>query len=194
MDYRQLNDYEVISMIREDDEDSRNIMYQKYLPVIKKCASKYLDGVKRHGIEFDDLVQEGWLALESAICSYKESYDVLFYTFAKVCIESHIHSFCKRLETRKNYVLDNALYDEDFSVIADNSMAPEAFLRERIAEEDFKNFKNLFDIKDSVVFELRYNGFSYNEISRLLDIPISTIDGRMYKIRKILQAKYKISC
>ena len=51
--------------------------------------------------------------------------------------------------------------------------------------------KYLFNIKDSAVLELRYNGFSYNEISSLLDIPLSTVDGRLYKIRKYLQSYYK---
>lgn len=59
MDYKQVNDYEVISMIRENDDDARDIMYQKYLPVIRKGASKYFFDVKKHGVEFDDLVQEG---------------------------------------------------------------------------------------------------------------------------------------
>ena len=66
-----------------------------------------------------------------------------------------------------------------------------SFLEEMISEETFKQMKYLFNIKDSAVLELRYNGFSYNEISILLDIPLSTVDGRLYKIRKYLQSYYK---
>ena len=55
----------------------------------------------------------------------------------------------------------------------------------------FIRYKNHFDLSYSSILELRYNGFSYREISQLLDLPISTIDGRLYKIRKFLQEKEK---
>ena len=190
MDYKQVNDYEVISMIRENDDDARDIMYQKYLPVIRKGASKYFFDVKKHGVEFDDLVQEGWIALDSAIKSYRESYDVLFYTFAKYCIDNHLYNYCKRLNNKKNYVLDNADFDCDLTETKDFKVGS-SFLEEMISEETFKQMKYLFNIKDSAVLELRYNGFSYNEISSLLDIPLSNVDGRLYKIRKYLQSYYK---
>ena len=192
MDYKQVNDYEVISMIRENDDDARDIMYQKYLPVIRKGASKYFFDVKKHGVEFDDLVQEGWIALDSAIKSYRESYDVLFYTFAKYCIDNHLYNYCKRLNKSSNiihiakgvFTMEERTETKDFKVGS-------SFLEEMISEETFKQMKYLFNIKDSAVLELRYNGFSYNEISSLLDIPLSTVDGRLYKIRKYLQSYYK---
>ena len=37
------------------------------------------------------------------------------------------------------------------------------------------------------IFELRDNCFSYKEISKLLDIAVSTIDGKLCKIRRILK-------
>ena len=63
----------------------------------------------------------------------------------------------------------------------------EAYFNEINLERKFVSFKNLFDIVESNIFELRYNGFSYKEISKLLDIPVSTIDGKLCKIRRILK-------
>ena len=42
-----------------------------------------------------------------------------------------------------------------------------------------------FDL--SVIFELRTNGFSYREISYLLDIPSSTVEFRSRKIKLYLK-------
>ena len=47
----------------------------------------------------------------------------------------------------------------------------------------FNSIYTKLSFEDSCIFELRYNGFSYKEISELLDIPVSTIDGRLSKIR-----------
>ena len=63
---------------------------------------------------------------------------------------------------------------------------PEAFSLYNFTKEEFIRIKNKFDIEYSSVFELRYNGFSYKEISRLLDITVSTVDGRLSKIRRYL--------
>ena len=54
-------------------------------------------------------------------------------------------------------------------------------------EEKFIMYKNSFKFLDSNIFELRYNGFSYKEISQLLDISFSCVDSRLCKIRKSLQ-------
>ena len=88
----------------------------------------------------------------------------------------------RNMSTKKYMLLNNALsiddvdYNENFYDFNVDEF-----------ENDFVKLKNLFDDKCSSVFELRYNGFSYKEISTLLDIPISTVDGRMCKIRTILR-------
>ena len=41
MNYKKYNDYELIYMIRENDNDSYDILYNKYLPVMKSIAFNY---------------------------------------------------------------------------------------------------------------------------------------------------------
>ena len=41
MDYKKFNDYEILYMIKENDEYSRNLIFNKYLPIVKNIASKY---------------------------------------------------------------------------------------------------------------------------------------------------------
>ena len=42
MDYKKLNDYEVMYMIKENDDYSREILLKKYMPIVSKISSKYL--------------------------------------------------------------------------------------------------------------------------------------------------------
>ena len=191
MNYKNINDYEMLYMIRENDEDSQNLFMKKYLPVIHKIAHKYLDFAKCHGIDFDDLVQEGLIALNKAIHTYKDSNQVLFYTYASLCIERHFITYCRNASSSKHLILNQAIYDDILFSVSDTTSDPEYILFDHFSEEMFIRYKNHFDLSYSSILELRYNGFSYREISQLLDLPISTIDGRLYKIRKFLQEKEK---
>ena len=78
MDYKDINDYEILYMINEDKDGSYDILYRKYLPIIKSIASKYVLLVSQVGGEYQDLIQEGFLGLNNAIVSYYDSMNTLF--------------------------------------------------------------------------------------------------------------------
>lgn len=187
MDYKYVNDYELIYMIRENDEDTSEFLYNKYSNVIKKISSKYFLYAKEKGIEFDDLIQEGYIGLSSAINSFRDNMDSSFYTFACLCIERQIRTLCKKVGSNKHEILNQALSKDYDNIVQIYSPDYVSFDNEFISMESFIFYKNLFSLKHSTVFELRYNGFSYQEISELLDIPINTVDSRLCKIRKILK-------
>ena len=56
-----MNDYEVLYLISEDMDVSYDILYQKYLPIIKSLAKKYFRFASLHGGEYQDLIQEGYI-------------------------------------------------------------------------------------------------------------------------------------
>lgn len=192
MDYKHANDYELIYMIRENDEDINEFLYSKYSSVVKKISSKYYLYARDRGVEFDDLVQEGYIGLSSAINSFKENMDSTFYTFACLCIERQIRTFCKKVGSNKQEILNQALSRDYDNLVQIYSSSYLSFDKEFMSKESFVSYKNLFSLKHSTVFELRYNGFSYQEISELLDIPINTVDSRLCKIRKVLKQTQKI--
>ena len=186
MDYKKINDYEVVYMVRENDEEAREIIFNKYIPIVRRIASDHLALAKMARIEYEDLVQEGLIALNEAINKYNERSGVLFYTFLCVCVERRILTYCRKMNSSKHYLLNTSLDDEYIYSVSDNDVF-EAYFNEINLERKFVSFKNLFDIVESNIFELRYNGFSYKEISKLLDIPVSTIDAKLCKIRRIIK-------
>ena len=190
MDYKNVNDYEVVYMVRENDEEAREIIFNKYIPIVKRIAFNYLSLAKAIKVEFDDLVQEGVSGLNHAIDSFDENSGTLFYTFVCVCVERKMITYCRKMGGNKNYYFNTAL-SEDFCYSIKDNRTPDFYLEQELLEADFAVYKNYFDISDSSVFELRYNGFSYKEISRLLDIPLSSIDARLCRIRRILRSRAK---
>ena len=87
MNYKDYNDYELLSYIAENNEEANNIMIKKYEPLINKIAKKMISHCKNNGLELSDLVQEGMIGLNHAIEKYRERENILFYTYAKKCIE-----------------------------------------------------------------------------------------------------------
>lgn len=190
MDYKNINDYEVLYMIKEKDDYAQDMMYKKYRPIIKSIAKKYANFAKNKGADYEDLIQEGYIGLSNAISSYRENCNSLFYTYASLCIERQICLFCRSAASKRNEVLSTALFDDEIynrEVSTDFSTNPELSLSYKISKEEFILYKNHFDIPNSCILELRYNGFSYQEIAKLLDMKVSTVDGRLCKIRKTLQ-------
>lgn len=194
MEYKDVNDYEVIYMIRENNDDYREMMLKKYIPIINKLAAKYFDFAKKCGCEFDDLVQEGLIALNRSINSYNENEKVLFFTYATVCIERHLITYCRSISCNRYVILNESVNDDLLFYVKDENDYFQKIINNGTEMDKFIEYKNLFNFEQSSVFELRYNGFSYKEISCLLDIPISTVDGRLCKIRSILQEKKKNFC
>ncbi len=184
MNYKNVNDYEVLYMIRENSDDARDIMFEKYFPIIKKIASKFYLINKDLGADFDDYVQEGLIAFNRAILTYDEKKNVLFYTYAPNVINKHLLSFVRNLKVEKHTILSRSLHNEE---ILHNVKDYASFdYMDKSIEEEFVKLKYSLDYKFSTVFELRFNGFTYKEIACLLDIPVSTVQSRLAKIKKIL--------
>lgn len=187
MNYKHLNDYEIVYRIRENDDDAVEIMLEKYEPIIMSFARKYYSQLKYHGVELSDVVQEGRIAVIKAINSYDPDGQTKFYTYVSICIDRHLITYCRNITAAKNLPLNYSVTDDCLYVIGDISNEPSTFLMRQYEEELFIKGKNILDFRDSNILELRYNGFSYKEISRLLDLPFSTVDSRLCKIRKTLQ-------
>lgn len=192
MNYKDINDYEMLYLIGEKDEEAERILYGKYRNLIIKLAPKFLPYVTSRGGEFDDLIQEGYIGLYSAIKNYELGNKTLFYTFARICIERQMSTYCRRLSSCKqevlnySYSLDVKLDDvrDPFSeVIASSADDPCDALIVSGYVEKIIEFKNSLSFDMALIFELRFNGFSYQEICSLLDIKKSKVDSALSQIR-----------
>ena len=87
MNYEEYNDYELVYLAKESNTDANEILFSKYSPIVYNYSKMYEKYVKNSGLEANDLIQEGMLGLNSAINSFDESKNVLFYTYAATCIK-----------------------------------------------------------------------------------------------------------
>lgn len=181
---KKYNDYELIYMVRENDDNSRNILYEKYLPILKKLASDFYHKFNNFGYDYDDFLQEAYIAFEKAIIKYDDINGILFYSFAILCVRRGLVSFCRGLSSSKyNILSDNLLNLEDIS-ISDEKADIDKITDEAEIEDVLKSLILELPFDISCILELRLNNFSYSEISNLLNIPVSTVEFRNRKVKR----------
>ena len=190
--YRNLNDYELLYMVCDSEDDSFSILMQKYQPLIYKISKEYSLIFKKFGYEISDLMQIGYMTLYKASSFYDVYNDTMFYTYLKKSINNAIIHDMRFNSTNKKEVLNNALsYDIE---IPNGTLTYIDMFQD---QKEFCNyskeliiFKNSMPFNLAMVFELFYNGYTKNEISILLEEDIKNIKEMFNKI-KIHALTYK---
>ena len=174
MDYRDYNDYELLSYVAEGNEDANNIVIAKYQPLIKSFSSKMLTACYNSGMELADLEQEGMIGLIHAIETFSDQENTTFYTYAKTCIERRIISAVISSKRLKHKILNDSLsYDSEElqsdKILKDELNNPENIVVGLDMEDHIVNqLKDKLTDLEGQVFELMLAGFDYKEMARLL--------------------------
>lgn len=184
----EYNDFELVSLIRENNEEAREILYNKYKPIIVKKSTDQIYKLGSYGMEINDLIQEGYIGLDNAINCFNEKENTSFYTFALLCIDRQIITCIKKNTNNKAMVLNDAINLDDGKeyLFRDNTDIEGSFIN----KEDAKEFINLIcdslsDIEKKV-FSLKLEGYDIGEIANLLNKDIKVIYNTLHRI------KYKI--
>ena len=90
INYKDYNDYELVSLAQELNEDAIDIIYKKYKPIIYKKALKYNKILKEKGLELNDIIQECYLILDYAIKNFNQDKDNIFYTYLNTCLDRNL--------------------------------------------------------------------------------------------------------
>ncbi len=200
MDYHDLNDYELISYVNENDEDARNIILKKYEPLISSIVSRMMKSCPYVGLDRSDLMQEGLIGLNHAMDYFNDQKDITFYTYAKTCIERKLISAIIASKRFKHRPLNDSVSidsDEEDSIpdrfLKDNSGNPEEILLDEAKTEFLKK-----EIRESLtdfelqVFDLMISSFNYREIAEVLDKDRKQIDNAIQRIKVKVKEKLRV--
>ena len=108
MDYKEINDYELLYMISDNDY-SLDLLLEKYKPFVNQKLQRYNDYFYKYGIDIEDLRQEIYLSLIYAVNNFDENSDASFYTYLNVLLEHKISNFWREQFSAKNSILLNVL-------------------------------------------------------------------------------------
>lgn len=183
------DDYELVYLAQEGNEDAINIIYDKYKPIIVKKSKNAIVFVTHHGIEINDIMQEGYIGLEEAIRNFSQDSEATFYTFASLCIDRQLINFLRRINGNKDRVLNEAIMLDDSleKTLTDNYNIEDILLGKDNNEQITKMLRDALTDFEKNVFDLRIRGYSFEEIAKKLNKDLKSIYNTLQRIK----AKFK---
>lgn len=193
--YINLTDEEIISEIKQGNEQALTFLLEKYKDLVNSKVGKYFI----IGAEKEDIIQEGMIGLYKAIRDYNSEKLSTFKGFAELCITRQIITAVKSATRQKHiplntYIsLNKPVYDgESDKTLLDVmeslkiSDPEELFVdREQINEIEKHVLKNLSKY-EKIVLHYYIIGKSYQQIAYLLNRQPKSIDNAIQRIKRKL--------
>ena len=165
-----------LDMIGENDDDTFNLLYRKYYPLILKYSKKYQHVFKKFGYELEDIMQIGYISLYKAVRKYKYYSENMFYTFLIKLLDNDYNVLYNKCNNYKNKCLNECIsYDKsipgtDLSILDIVGKYDYDYIDDYSNYEKYLDFKNSLPFETSCNLELKLSGFKDFEIEELLDI------------------------
>ena len=190
--YENISDEELISRLRDGEEDIIDYIIEKYKGLVKqKAKSMYLLGA-----DHDDLLQEGMIGLYKAVRDYDFGRDASFFTFAELCITRQLYTAVQASQRKKHSFLNGyvSLYEKQgeqdenqtelLQVLSSDTKDPEELTIDRETLEQFElAIEQEMSTFEKQVMELLLIGMSYTEIARVLGKTDKAIDNAIQRIK-----------
>ena len=192
--YANLTDEQIISQIKEGDEQALSFLLDKYKDLVNSKVGKYFI----IGAEREDIIQEGMIGLYKAIRGFDHCKQNTFKTFANLCIERQLITAIKSSNRQKHMPLNSYLslntsaYDNDedgtelietFEV--DTIEDPlETIMKKESFDEIQKTMHKSLSKFEEQVLDRYIQGESYEIIAKRFDTPVKSVDYAILRIRK----------
>lgn len=182
-DYRSMSEESLVALCQMQDEKAWRILFERYFRLTTAIAA----GFQSNEMETEDLVSEGLFGFLSAVKTFQNDADVLFRTYATVCIKNRMRNALKAGQAKRLVPLRQRvpLEGQDF---ADDAGDP---ARAAIAKEESQQLTQLIrDVlspQERTVFFLRLNGSSYQQIAERTSLSVKAVDSTLQRARKKLQ-------
>lgn len=188
------NEYELVYLAQDGNEDAINLIYRKYKPIVVKKSKNAIVFASHHGVEINDIMQEGFIGLDEAIRNFSQDTDATFYTFANLCIDRQIANYLKKMTSGKDRILNEAITINDSleKTMRDATDIEKYF----VGRDNNKEIANLIREKltplEKQVFDLRLKGYSFEEIANILNKDMKAIYNTFFRIREKIKKNIKI--
>ena len=193
-DIKTLSDEQLVSLATNNNEFAVEELFNRYKYIASSVARSYF----LSGGDTEDLLQEGLLALFKAINSFNGK--ASFKTYVYTCVKNRIYTIVKSSKTTKNMPLNNYLsLSGDISDDIDkteriiyNGFDPEQECINTESEFELKRIinDNLSKFEYKILFYY-LKGYSYREISDIINKNEKSIDNAIQRIRKKLLVAIK---
>ena len=172
------NDYELLYLIYEMDDTALDIMFRKYIPLIKARIKAFR--IKPSNRE--DFLQEGLLVLNKAIQRFNPDSEKTFTKYFDMILQRR---FIQILRKERNHFYNVDLVGAGERLVAERKETFSNDENERlIAACSFSDF-------EAEILEYLKNGYKPREVAALLKCPVQKIYDANDRIRRKIRAAKK---
>lgn len=195
-----LSDNELVTLAQQGEEDAYSVLVGRYIFLVRNCASGYFSDQ----LDFDDIMQEGFIGLMNAVSAFDSSCETSFATFARLCINRNIISAVRRTLRKKQIPQSMLVFLDDDNSCTNNSNTKISSLKAAnndepetavINKESFSKLKSTIFLKLSkteiTVLKAYLSGKSYEQIANQMGISQKSVDNAMQRLRKKLKPHHK---
>ncbi|MFZ3132546.1 MAG: sigma-70 family RNA polymerase sigma factor [Desulfosporosinus sp.] len=193
------NERALLEAARSGNEEALNLIIKHYEPEVRMIACKYF--LPR--TDYDDLIQEGRIAIYRAILSYDTNLDIPFLHFLRMVIKRKLIDSLRKYTRQKHinlneaYSLNNVISESEetsFISLLTNAEDPATMV---IANDEARSMIHCLNLGlsnlERQVFEHYFiQGFKQREVSERLGLPPKSLDNAIQRIkRKTLQYRLR---
>ncbi len=172
-----------IEQARQGDEASLAAIIARLLPCIHVQAAK----ASCPGLDTEDAVQEGIIALFRAVQRYSFEKNASFETYATQCVVNALADAQKAAKRKKHSPLNESVPLEQDTAL---SAGPEEIA---IQNEEYHLAMHKIHTRLSAfekeVFLLFLDGYSYSAIAQKLEKPAKTVANAMMRVRRKMKSE-----
>ena len=184
------NDFELVYLAQEGNEEAINLLYQKYKPIIVKKSKNAIMYATHHGIDINDIMQEAYIGFDEAIKHFSQDEKASFYTFALLCVDRKIANYLRKMTSSKGKILNDAIaIDEVFESLLGNI---DTNSMDNNDSELVLRIRNILTDFERRVFDLKLKEYSFEEIAKILNKDVKSIYNTFQRIKNKIKKNIKI--
>jgi len=180
--YKNLSDEELITKIRDNNQEAFEALFVRHLPRINFLVSKNCKSVS----DKEDMFQDATISFYYATQMF-DFHSSSFATFLSLCIERSLKSTIKKATAQKRIPSDLLVPIDD--TLADNikvSSAEEEFFDKDSLSQKESDILSKLSEKEVLVLKSFLKTGSYDSTAKELSISRKSVDNALVRIRRKL--------
>ena len=169
-----------IEQVKQGDEQALAAIIAKQMPMIRALAARAVCP----GLDFDDAVQEGIIALFSAIESFDDTKGASFQTYANVCVQNAVNSAAKAVGRNKHAPLNTFVPLDETEAVQGPE---ELLLQSERYQLTVQNITQRLSELERQVLRLFLENQSYAAIAKRLSITEKAVGNALQRVRAKLK-------
>lgn len=182
-----LSDKELVYLARGGNTSAFSVLSERYMPLLKSRAARYSSVV---GVDTEDFVQEGMLALFKAVKGFDASAGIQFKTYATTCVNNSmataIKTHMKNAWQSAGISIDGFAEEKyvEASIQHKPKLIEDMFIEQEDSAKLALQIQALLSNFEQQVLKLYLQGLSYLQIAEQLGAATKAVDNALQRVRR----------